>query len=581
MVAVDRSGPNRAQAAVAGKTGRRSLTLLLTALLIASSLVAASGGVTEAAESASQPDVEDTWRGWVATELEDGAYGQKAVWRAYWEDSDRESGNGEYHSDLFISRASDVGSDCPRYYEAAGTATSETFIRVDARTYEPGDPQVPAGGSVTAFAAYGGGPYISSTNVWSQLCGNAPTTGPGTLNPGWPPPTPVYVPIRDWAGGEPAPATVAATYEWTDSFPHPDAKHSATVCMSRSTIDSDGDGFPDEVDLAPLQAGAGLNLGHPAGEASWNVKEPARYGGPDGVRGLPQCPAETQPAPDPDCRTAIRDGSAGVEVRRHYTRVDGSAAANLAGMPDPDVGSYQLGVKWCVGPDGAHVLGTPNTYAIPSTKWALLGALESQGFELVVKNKKPTVNEPGASAPVPRRASVTSRAYFDLKFSPVAVLVSFTPWGKLSKGLRAASKVFRRDLKRGVPKRAARKALYASISRTTVKFLDGLESRLTKSFDKIPGVSHKRAKKVSENVTDDVTVAVLKVERQVAKRKELVTKKSLSKILNKVTSKVSWHLWSIDLTLVLHPNHQAYLSNKSHAAKLPVRIEDVWKDKTL
>lgn len=62
------------------------------------------------------------------------------------------------------------------------------------------------------------------------------------------------------------------------------------ICMSRSTVDSDGDGFPDEVDLAPDQAASAANLGHPAGASTWDVPIPNHFGGPDGVEGLPTCP---------------------------------------------------------------------------------------------------------------------------------------------------------------------------------------------------------------------------------------------------------------------------------------------------
>lgn len=67
--------------------------------------------------------------------------------------------------------------------------------------------------------------------------------------------------------------------------------------MTRSTVDTDGDGLPDVVDLAPEAAGSALDLGIPAGIPYTTI---------GGVHGLtadipnPTCAATTGPDPDPD-----------------------------------------------------------------------------------------------------------------------------------------------------------------------------------------------------------------------------------------------------------------------------------------
>jgi len=65
------------------------------------------------------------------------------------------------------------------------------------------------------------------------------------------------------------------------------------VCMSRSTVDSDGDGLPNDVDLAPAVNSPSptryLGSSSPPTQSSIPNKLP---GGPSGLRGLPECPAD-------------------------------------------------------------------------------------------------------------------------------------------------------------------------------------------------------------------------------------------------------------------------------------------------
>jgi hypothetical protein len=60
-------------------------------------------------------------------------------------------------------------------------------------------------------------------------------------------------------------------------------------CLSRSEDDEDGDGMPDEVDLAPEQAAPPSQLGLPGGPPRTPV--PTRHGLPASERGIPACPA--------------------------------------------------------------------------------------------------------------------------------------------------------------------------------------------------------------------------------------------------------------------------------------------------
>lgn len=90
------------------------------------------------------------------------------------------------------------------------------------------------------------------------------------------------------------PPTAARSYSWTDSR---GMTLSATVCMTTVAADSDQDGLPDPVDLAPTAAAPASDLGSPAGVPGTPIQP--KFGGPGGKRGLPDCPASGQ-APDFD-----------------------------------------------------------------------------------------------------------------------------------------------------------------------------------------------------------------------------------------------------------------------------------------
>ncbi|HVF33154.1 MAG TPA: hypothetical protein VM933_08965 [Acidimicrobiales bacterium] len=66
------------------------------------------------------------------------------------------------------------------------------------------------------------------------------------------------------------------------------------VCMTRSTVDTDADGLPDDVDLAPSVAAPLVDLGRPGGPGGTVI--PSRVpGGVEGTEGVPGCPAAATP----------------------------------------------------------------------------------------------------------------------------------------------------------------------------------------------------------------------------------------------------------------------------------------------
>ena len=80
------------------------------------------------------------------------------------------------------------------------------------------------------------------------------------------------------------------------------------VCMTRDARDSDADGLPDAVDLAPSSPAPATQLGRPGGPARTPI--PAKLpNGPSGVYGVPACPADAQP---PMCSNGVDDDHDGL-----------------------------------------------------------------------------------------------------------------------------------------------------------------------------------------------------------------------------------------------------------------------------
>lgn len=232
--------------------------------------------------------IHNKWRGWAAISTLDpqvAGYNYRNYKRTIWTDTDRSSMEALYDAHLSMSSSMSTGGDCPEIFESANSITDEVGA-LSPQTSTMGEGV--RGQYLSVFFATGGEDIPSVVASGSTGC-------------------------QSWSGsGEPYHG-FAHNYvyfnagdEWTaDDYWNPPMVVSGSstfsnwgfdtqmmsLCMSRSTVDTDSDGFPDDVDLAPNQAGPRSGLGHPAGPSVFNQPMPARFGGPDGVQGLPDCPA--------------------------------------------------------------------------------------------------------------------------------------------------------------------------------------------------------------------------------------------------------------------------------------------------
>ena len=122
-------------------------------------------------------------------------------------------------------------------------------------------------------------------------------------------------------------------------------------------------------------------------------------------------------------------------MNRVYTTLDGDAALGLVALPDPDFGTFSLGVRWCVGDDGP-VIEQANPTASLAENWVFLGALEEFGLE--------PFHTPGQASIAGDEA--IGDAIFGLDVSPALLLSSFLPTTKLVKALNKARERLKIDI---------------------------------------------------------------------------------------------------------------------------------------
>ncbi len=295
----------------------RRVLLVVIASLVTASVVGEVGPSVVAQPNRRAPAVTShagidpgSWRGWVAWEWrsdptpdQDGGV-IDSVDRGWFVDTSAASTAIHFRVDSYFFRriGGAPGDDCYWQWEVAATGkrgSGDAAVNPGDASYWDPPPFQPVTPAIewhpTSFAP---SEFTRHGTFHFQACeGKPPRRESDFLLPGEALGQPAFLP----ASFEALPVT--ATFSGVVSYGSLPAA-SYTVCMTRSTIDTDGDGLPDPVDLAPKAAAGALDLGIPGGPPSKVIPKRLEYG-PGGLAfrgGPPKCPGG--PA-TPECTTAV------------------------------------------------------------------------------------------------------------------------------------------------------------------------------------------------------------------------------------------------------------------------------------
>ena len=264
--------------------------------------------------------------------------------------------------------------------------------------------------------------------------------------------------------------------------------------------------------------------------------------------------------PDPTGESELSACGADDTVNRVYTTLEGVAALGAIALPDPDFGTFSLGVRWCVGDDGP-VIEQANPTASLSGNWVFLGALEELGLE--------AFHTPGTSSINGNEAFGYARYGVDV--SPAVMLANFLPASKLLKLLEDAARQFRKDKKRFGENEALR-AFRQEAKRLVDEFEHKFKRAIVKKVDSIPGVSLSAAAEFAVLFTFSIEVAG---DRLVNKLDEVPAEWLYEKIFKKVFGAVEVELWQVDAGIRVHADGSYEFLDDSWSWPL---FEETWTE---
>lgn len=273
-------------------------------------------------------------------------------------------------------------------------------------------------------------------------------------------------------------------------------------------VDTDGDGRPDLLDncvSVPNADQANLD-GDIAGDVcdpdddndtlpdlQESVTDPRDWDTDDDLvhDGVDLCPTEPgdeqlQGCPDLGCDSPT-------VTERKYSIADGTASLPLPGLPDPDFGTFSLGVSWCIRSDGsARVDEVPVASAELSGNWVFLATLEELGFAPSVSRVSVGQGDIAVSA--------TANYYVD--FNAVEVAASLVPQGRLLDKVKDATRRYGDRVDDGMSKAKAARLFAAHVGKQLDKFNAKIQRQISKRLAVLPGVSDAFARHTAGYLTD-------------------------------------------------------------------------------
>lgn len=250
-----------------------------------------------------------------------------------------------------------------------------------------------------------------------------------------------------------------------------------------------------------------------------------------------------------------------------YSTADGSSYLNSAAAPDPDLAWFAMDMRWCLMPGGAvQVKSGMVTQSDLSDNWIFLATLEELGFE-------PYETDPTVYVTAD---SVTGRATFGVRTSPVGVVLSLVPTGRLlNKAAEGLTKYKSwRDL--GISHDKARDKLDDYVRKHVRQWNDDMDEIVFKALNRVPGVSRNSvlaATVIMSKVFNDIGVAFR--HRLVSK---LIGGKSMTRrAFKQVFERAEVGLWKVNVTLEAQPDGSATFTNRSKK----LIIAETWGHETV
>ena len=305
-----------AEGRTTGRFRRRPAQITLALALMGGALVSAGAESGGAAAVEWGPAEGFGYRGWVTVTETYGSTNSEHFSEVVLVDSSVSSTTADLLASVYSNSSRQCESGGTLASEQAGIAedTALLLVRHDVNR-EGWDHGLPVPTEMLTFEGQFEGVTVTLT-AEDRACGdpypNTYVERPITMPAGFP-----------WAVAsyEDPPNLVNRTYTFSDGL----YDYAVAICMSRSEVDTDEDGLPDQVDMAPTTAASPTEFGLPGFSAT---ELPGPEGGPVGRAFRPACEgADTTPPR----ATIVTPGASATYARDQVVAADYSCSDDAAG----------------------------------------------------------------------------------------------------------------------------------------------------------------------------------------------------------------------------------------------------------